>query len=501
MGEVYQALEENLQRTLAIKVLAQPASANEDAVRRFIAEGRALARLEHGNIVRIYALGEHKGQVYMAMEYVDGWTLDEYLRTHFFGLHEIMRLARHMLEGLANAHAAGIVHRDIKPQNVMVDRNLNAKLLDFGIAKLHEDNDGVNTVAGMMLGTLNYIAPEIFNGVSASKQSDIYSLGLVLFLMFNGKSPFVGRTRLEIVEKVANARVRFTPGANTVLPTGLKNIIYKMTAKNVHDRYKNVRDILDDFNRINMNELPYDLRPSLASHMNIECPDELREKASSYGFEYLEIRMVVCLAAEITLKTQNWTGQGNIKIGPQALTEAAQRFVFAKRQMVVRNAYENSGFKVALGAMLTATAFALFTFSNVKLPQKVNEFVAAPMIALPVEEKKPEVKAVVKVETPVEVEHVEEKVESKPVAEAKPAEEKVKAKSAEVKAEAPKAEAAEAERKIASVNQKKPKKKSVKKPVAAAAPAAPAVEEEAPDFLNQKPVLLPTVIERKGHKN
>src|ERR1700754_1709652 len=103
MGEVYEAFEENLQRRIALKILSHEASSRPDLVRRFKAEARALARLEHGNIVRIYTLGEYKGQVYMAMEYVDGWTLDEYLRTHYFGLHEIKRLSHHLLEGLAAA--------------------------------------------------------------------------------------------------------------------------------------------------------------------------------------------------------------------------------------------------------------------------------------------------------------------------------------------------------------------------------------------------------------
>jgi tRNA A-37 threonylcarbamoyl transferase component Bud32 len=530
MGEVYEAFEETLQRRIAVKILNHEASSRPDLVRRFNAEGRALARLQHANIVRVYTLDEHNGQIFMAMEYIDGWALDEYLRTHYFGLHEIMRLARHLLEGLAAAHSAGIVHRDIKPQNIMVDRQLQTKLLDFGIAKLDEDNGGVNTKTGVMLGTLNYIAPEIFNGGSATKQSDIYSLGLVLYLMFTGKSPFTAKTRLEIVEKVASTKVTFGPESNAILPASLKRIIYRMIAKNPYERYQSARDALHDLERVNLNALPEDLRPSLSSHMNIEMPDTLRAKCVQLGLEYFEIRLVVCLAAEITLKGQGFAGQEHIVIGPQALTEAARRYVFAKRQMILKNAYTYSGFRWAAGALVTALAFAVFAVFTLQDKQKnvspvslpVQPFPSAPPAALAPRVQVPETKPVAAVPQakpadaakPVEATKTAA-VKKEPVVlpvKAEPVAPPVKVDPPEVhapKVEPPVAHAPKVEPalKTASLPTPVPKKPKPAKKHTARAPASiqkaepppvqPAPASE-PDFLQQKPVLLPTVIERRN---
>lgn len=555
MGEVYEAYEENLQRRIAIKILSREATSRPDIVSRFKIEGRVLAKLEHTNIVRIHALGEYKDQVYMAMEYVDGWTLDEYLRSRYFGLHEILRLARTMLEGLAVAHAAGVIHRDIKPQNVMVDRQLNTKLLDFGVAKLAEDTGGIKTVAGTMFGTLNYIAPEIFNGAPATKQSDIYSLGLVLYMMFTGKSPFVAKTRLEIIEKVANSRITFPPEARTILPNSLKNIILRMTAKNLHDRYQNVRDVLTDLAKVNLNALPTDLRPALASHMNIECPSDLRAKCAEIGLEYLEIRLVVCLAAEITLKSQNWTGQDHIKIDTHALTEAARRYVFAKRQMVVKNAYSDSGFRTAVFGLVAVLAFAayiLFTYVDPEKSMASSETKQMLATSTPPAAAAPAAPALAKPEpTPVVVAPVTPASSATPSesvsssitpsegltapASASPTSAAVKTEAKttpdlpkEVPAEttattkAPIVEARSDAKSIAPDEPAKPaakpvktasvvkaskkakvtKKKVVRTPAAmVAAPVAKeSAEESLPDFLQQKPVLLPTVIERRGSR-
>lgn len=505
MGEVYEAFEESLQRPIAVKILSGDASNQPDLVRRFKTEGRALARLEHANIVRVYILDEHEGRVYMAMEYIDGWTLDEYLRTHYFGLDEVLRLARHLLEGLASAHSAGIIHRDIKPQNIMVDRQLNTKLLDFGIAKVNEDNGGVNTVNGVMFGTLNYIAPEIFNGVPATKQSDIYSLGLVFYLMFSGKSPFSGKTRLEIVEKVANTKVTFAPESNAILPPALKKVIYRMIAKNLDERYTSARDALSDLEKVNLNALPRDLRPSLSAHMNIVCPDDLRAKCVNIGLEYFEIRLVVCLAAEITLKAQTWAGHGNMIVGPQAMTEAARRYVFAKRQMIVRNAYRDSNLMLAIGGLVTAIIFAAVVVGTVLNSEKQKTSLS-PVIAPPPFFATQPVALPTPLAAPVAPQPVAASASTPPLPppplplpEVKPEEVRPAAKASREVSRA-QIKQSSSPKKIAKVSKPRNNKK---KDIAKRAPASahnsdPAAPSE-PDFLQQKPVLLPTVIDRRNH--
>ncbi|MGZ3723749.1 MAG: serine/threonine-protein kinase, partial [Bdellovibrionales bacterium] len=351
MAEVYEAWEEVLQRRIAIKILSTDANSNPDLVKRFQAEGRALARLNHDNIVNIYTLGEYNGHAYMAMEYIDGWTLDVFLQMHFCGFQEILRLFRHMLEGLAAAHDAGIIHRDLKPQNVMVDRSMCVKLVDFGIAKLNEEHSNVQTATGMLIGTLNYIAPELFDGAEATKQSDVYSLGLVLYFMLAGESPFSAKARLEVMEKIATVPLSLGANCETILPAGLKSLMDGMTSKFLPKRYRGAREALRALSKVDLASIPQEFRAAVPPQLHIANLEEVRKQSKKQGLDNLEIQLVGCLAAQFTLKAQSlFERKESISISDQALAEASKRYASAKRKMMLKVAYWNAHFMLAMGA-------------------------------------------------------------------------------------------------------------------------------------------------------
>ena len=196
MGEVYLARDTKLDRNVALKFLPKEFTKNKDARDRFKREAKAAAALNHVNIVTIYEVNEYEDQTYIAMEHVDGRTLKDMIsdpgsrRAVPLPIDTVLNIATQIASGLAAAHEKGIVHRDIKPQNILVDKNNHVKILDFGLAKLK----GVSplTRESSTLGTVNYMSPEQARGREVDQRSDIWSLGVVLYEMLTGELPFRG---------------------------------------------------------------------------------------------------------------------------------------------------------------------------------------------------------------------------------------------------------------------------------------------------------------------
>src|SRR6185436_19962763 len=197
MGEVYLAADTQLERKVALKILPADLAANQDRMRRFVQEAKAAAALNHPNIATIHEIGEADGVNFIAMEFIDGATLREKIHQKQTDLRKLMRYLQHVAEGLAKAHAAGIVHRDLKPDNIMITRDGHAKILDFGLAKLIEqqpvtggDSSEVATAVlpqhstpGTVMGTFGYMSPEQAQGKTKEidQRSDIFSFGCILF--------------------------------------------------------------------------------------------------------------------------------------------------------------------------------------------------------------------------------------------------------------------------------------------------------------------------------
>jgi len=256
MGEVYLAFDTELDRTVAIKILPESVAVDQQRLQRFIQEAKAASALNHPHILTIYEIGATESTRFIATEFIDGETLRQHTNSPL-RLTEVLEIAIQMASALAAAHAAGIIHRDVKPENIMVRRDGYIKVLDFGLAKLTEPQgsttDGeaptkamVNTGAGTVMGTANYMSPEQAKGVHVDIRSDIWSLGAVLYEMVSGRVPFPGETPTEtislILQREAAPLTRFAPN----VPTELERIVTKALTKDREDRYQTMKDFLID---------------------------------------------------------------------------------------------------------------------------------------------------------------------------------------------------------------------------------------------------------------
>src|SRR6267142_5795990 len=218
MGEVYLAQDTKLDRKVALKILPADLASNRDRMDRFVREAKAAAALSHPNIAQIFEIGEDYGINYIAMELIDGVTLREKTHREQTDLRKLLRYLQHVAEGLAKAHAAGIVHRDLKPDNIMITRDGHAKILDFGLAKLIEqqplpgsDSSEVATavmpqhsIPGTVMGTVGYMSPEQAQGKTneIDQRSDIFSFGCILYEVVTGHKAFAGVDMIDSLNKI-----------------------------------------------------------------------------------------------------------------------------------------------------------------------------------------------------------------------------------------------------------------------------------------------------------
>ncbi|HRK07385.1 MAG TPA: serine/threonine-protein kinase [Pseudobdellovibrionaceae bacterium] len=238
MGVVYLCEDEVLKRPAAVKVLSFQDMGGHDAVKRFLLEGRALARLQHPHIVSVYSLGEADGYAFLAMEFIEGCSLHQLSRRRVLSPSDCVRIFKELASGLQHAHDSGIVHRDIKPGNILIDKHGHAKLIDFGIAKFRqgEDDSGFRTETGILIGTLNYIAPELFRGEAPSARSDLYSLGLVLYEMLVGRTPFKGQNRFETMEMIKSGVLPVSTALKAMVPAAVWKLIKQCVLANPEER-------------------------------------------------------------------------------------------------------------------------------------------------------------------------------------------------------------------------------------------------------------------------
>ncbi len=256
MGEVYLAEDTRLDRKVALKLLPEAFTKNEDRLRRFVREAKAASALNHPNIITIHEIGQAGQSHYITTEYIHGETLRELLHRRKMTIIESLDVAIQAASALAAAHQAGIVHRDIKPENIMVRRDGYVKVLDFGLAKLTEQprtsDTSAPTVAridtdpGTVLGTANYMSPEQAQGRAVDARADIFSLGAVIYEMVSGRPPFEGESSGEIIASILKTEpaplARFAPEA----PGELQRIVSKALRKDREERYQTTKDLLID---------------------------------------------------------------------------------------------------------------------------------------------------------------------------------------------------------------------------------------------------------------
>lgn len=236
MSSVVAGHDQVLDRPVAIKLLGQ--YQQPDARARLLREARAAARLHHPNVVAVYDTGEHDGRPFIVMELVRGRTLADEVRARGqLEIEEAVGIALAILDGLAVAHAAGIVHRDVKPGNVLLPDTGGAKLSDFGIAKALEDATAGLTAAGTVLGTPNYLAPELISGGTASAASDVYSVGCVLFELLTGRPPYSGESSVAIAYAHVHQPVPDVADLRPEVPRDLATVVATAMANDPAERY------------------------------------------------------------------------------------------------------------------------------------------------------------------------------------------------------------------------------------------------------------------------
>src|SRR5678815_440022 len=257
MGEVYLATDTILGRRVALKVLPTFVSKDPERLRRFTQEARAASRLSHPNVCVVHEIGEtDDGRPFIAMEYVEGMTLRQRMRSQAMKLGDVLDIAIQVAEGLIAAHEAGIVHRDIKPENIIIRPEGYVKILDFGLAKLTERHKSATTTTmptllfhstpGVVIGTAAYMSPEQARGVAVDERTDIWGLGVVLYEMASGRAPFTGETPTDvvvaIVERDQPPISQHVEGA----PPELERIVKKALRKDRNERYQIVKEMAID---------------------------------------------------------------------------------------------------------------------------------------------------------------------------------------------------------------------------------------------------------------
>nr|WP_174853924.1 Stk1 family PASTA domain-containing Ser/Thr kinase [Streptococcus suis] len=246
MADVYLARDLILDgEEVAVKVLRTNYQTDQIAIQRFQREARAMAELDHPNIVRISDIGEEDGQQYLAMEYVNGLDLKRYIKENAPLSNDVaVRIMGQILLAMRMAHTRGIVHRDLKPQNVLLTSNGVAKVTDFGIAVAFAETSLTQT--NSMLGSVHYLSPEQARGSKATIQSDIYAMGIILFEMLTGRIPYDGDSAVTIALQHFQKPLPSVRGENANVPQALENVVLKATAKKLNERYKSVAEMYAD---------------------------------------------------------------------------------------------------------------------------------------------------------------------------------------------------------------------------------------------------------------
>src|SRR5712692_3507882 len=264
MGEVYLAQDSRLGRKIALKLLPPDFAQDQNRVRRFAQEARAASALNHPNVCVIHEIAETEdGRHFIAMEYIDGITLRMRIAQRPLSLIEALSIAEQIGSALAAAHAAGVIHRDVKPENIMLRRDGYVKVLDFGLAKLSESQSGrsdlddastfahFQTEPGTQMGTVRYMSPEHLRERPVDERADIWSFGVVLHEMVTGVTPFEARTRNEVVALILRrqpAKLRFFDD----VPPAFQELVAKALRKNRDQRYQSVTELAADLKRLRL---------------------------------------------------------------------------------------------------------------------------------------------------------------------------------------------------------------------------------------------------------
>ncbi|MHC5156734.1 MAG: serine/threonine protein kinase [Planctomycetota bacterium] len=275
MAVVYKAKQVSLDRTVAVKVLPKKFVQKSDYVERFYKEGRLAAKMNHNNIVQAIDVGEVGGLYYFVMEYVEGKTLyDDLSQGKIFSENEAIDLILQLASALGHAHSLGLIHRDVKPKNIMINNDNVVKLADMGLARETSDMKAAKHEQGKAFGTPYYIAPEQIRGlVDIDGRADIYALGATLFHMVTGRVPYEASSPSEVMRKHLKEPLTPPDHINTALTAGISEVIEGMMAKDRNNRYRNMDELVTDLRAVREGRPPLLARQKF----NVEALEQLEE--------------------------------------------------------------------------------------------------------------------------------------------------------------------------------------------------------------------------------
>ncbi len=290
MAHVFKAKQLSLDRMVAVKVLPRQLSENTEYVERFYKEGKAAAKLNHPNIVQAFDVGEAGGFHYFVMEYVEGHTLhDELLAHKVFSEAEALGIIIQVARALEHAHRQGLIHRDVKPKNIMITKDGRVKLADMGLARVADDAQAAQKEAGRAFGTPYYISPEQIRGeLDIDFRADIYSLGATLYHLVTGQVPFEGPSPQAVMMKHLKEPLIPPDHINTTLSAGLGEVVEVMMAKDRDHRYASTSDLLMDLEAIQAGQPPLQARSQIKAAVlkGLTAEAEPLEESVGYAEDY-----------------------------------------------------------------------------------------------------------------------------------------------------------------------------------------------------------------------
>lgn len=279
MAEVFLAHDQLLDRDVAVKMLRNQFLEDKELLEQFRREAKSAARLVHPYIINIYDVVSEGNNQYIVMEYVDGVTLKEYMQEHKLSLNAVLEIGVRLADALQHAHSHNIIHCDIKPQNILIDKNMNPKIADFGIAKMVTNQTMVYSKS--VMGSVHYISPEQASGGKITACSDVYSLGIVIFEMLTGQVPYMGTTAVSVAMMHVEKPVPQLKDYMENVPDGLQEIMNKALAKRCEDRYANAGQLRRDLLNLKMKLFPFssedyrqELGPVKPSEDCMDKPDD-----------------------------------------------------------------------------------------------------------------------------------------------------------------------------------------------------------------------------------
>jgi serine/threonine-protein kinase len=295
MANVYLAKDIILNRFVAVKVLHEQLAKQDRFIERFRREAEAVSSIIHPNVVEIYDVGQYENCYFIVMELLEGQTLKEYIKEkQFLSVSETISIMKQVCDGVDVAHKQGIVHRDLKPQNIFIRKDGVIKIMDFGIA--YQQDASPLTQTNAVMGSVHYLAPEQAKGENASIQTDIYSLGIVMYEMLTGSVPYTGDSAVNIVLRHLRETVPYVSEKNEHVPQSVENIIIRATAKNPADRYHSMAEMRHDLDtalnveRMNEPRVYFDVYEDEATQKEIELLEntgEMDEDAYRTTTEYI----------------------------------------------------------------------------------------------------------------------------------------------------------------------------------------------------------------------